>query len=109
MGKSGNKSGKSDGQKLEELKQKQAVLKARVEQLEARERAKERKQDLRRKILVGAFVLKEAEMEGKTAELYQEMDGFLSRNSDRVLFGLEARLNTNKGSENSKEKSQPIS
>jgi hypothetical protein len=74
--------------KLEVLKQKQAVLQARIEQVAAREKTRERKQDLQRKILVGTFVLEEAEREGKVAELYQRMDGFLRRNSDRVLFGL---------------------
>ena len=75
-------------QKLEGLKKKQAVLQARIQQMEAREKTAAKKQDLRRKILVGAFVLEEAERDGKVAELYQKMDKFLLRNSDRVLFGL---------------------
>lgn len=79
----------SDGkQKLEGLKKKQAVLKARIQQIEAREKTVTKKQDLRRKILVGAFVLEETEKDGGIAALYQKMDKFLTRNSDRVLFEL---------------------
>ncbi|HEY9757433.1 MAG TPA: hypothetical protein V6C97_19855 [Oculatellaceae cyanobacterium] len=89
----GSKSSKGDaGSKLEALKQKQAVLQARVEQLEAREKVREQKRDLRRKVLLGAYVLEEAAKagEGRVAELYQSLDGFLTRNSDRALFGLPA-------------------
>lgn len=81
--------GVSNGkQKLEGLKNKQAVLKARIEQMEAREKTIARKQDLRRQVLVGAFVLGEALRDGTVDELYRKMDKFLLRNSDRVLFGL---------------------
>lgn len=76
------------GEKLDGLKKKQAVLKARIEQMEAREKTLAKKQDLRRKILLGAFVLEEALRDDKVAELYQKMDKFLVRNSDRVLFNL---------------------
>ena len=75
-------------QKLEVLKKKQVLLKARIQQMEAREKTTTKKQDLRRKILVGAFVLAEAEKGGGVTELYQKMDKFLVRNSDRVLFDL---------------------
>jgi hypothetical protein len=85
----GNKVKKVKGtEKLDELKKKQAVLKARIEQMEAKAKTQERKQDVRRKILLGAFILEEAKKEGKVDELYQKMDGFLVRNSDRVLFNL---------------------
>lgn len=75
-------------EKLDGLKKKQAVLKARIEQMEAREKTLAKKQDVRRKILLGAFVLEEALRDGKVAELYQKMGKFLVRNSDRVLFDL---------------------
>lgn len=74
--------------KLEELKQKQAVLKARIEMMSAREKTITKKQDVRRKILLGAFALEQAKKDNKVAELYQKMDKFLTRNSDRVLFDL---------------------
>jgi hypothetical protein len=79
---------KKSSEKLDGLKKKQAILQARIEQMEAREKTRERKQDLRRRVLVGAYFLEQAAKDGKVAELYQEMDGFLVRNSDRALFDL---------------------
>jgi hypothetical protein len=38
--------------------------------------------------LLGAFALEQAKKDDKVAELYQKMDKFLIRNSDRVLFDL---------------------
>ncbi len=74
--------------KLEALKQKQAVLKARIEMMSAREKTIAKKQDVRRKILLGAFALEQAKLDNTVAELYQKMDKFLTRNSDRALFDL---------------------
>ena len=74
--------------KLEVLKQKQAALKAKIEMMTAREKTIAKKQDVRRKILLGAFALEQAKNDDKMAELYQKMDEFLTRNSDRVLFDL---------------------
>ena len=74
--------------KLEVLKQKQAALKAKIEMMTAREKTIAKKQDVRRKILLGAFALEQAKKDDKVAELYQKMDKFLTRNSDRVLFDL---------------------
>ena len=82
--------------KLDGLKKQRAVLKARIEQMEAREKTLAKKQDVRRKILLGAFVLEEALKADKVAELYQKMDSFLVRNSDRVLFDLPLLANGSK-------------
>lgn len=75
-------------EKLDKLKQKQAALNARIEKMEAAEKTKAKKQDVRRKILLGAFALEQAIKDNKVDALYQKMDKFLVRNSDRVLFGL---------------------
>ncbi|MBA4697779.1 MAG: mobilization protein [Legionella sp.] len=72
--------------KIEALKQKQQVLQARIQQLEAREKVKQRKQDTRRKILIGAYILDKAEKEGTLTALYQEMGNYIQREADKPLF-----------------------
>ena len=75
-------------EKLDKLKKKQEALKARIELMAAAEKTKAKKQDTRRKILLGAYFLEQAMKAGTVAEMYQKLDGFLTRNSDRVLFDL---------------------
>ena len=70
--------------------------KARKAQIEARKRATlakaQRAQDTRRKVLVGAVVLAKVERgEWPPERLAQLMDGALSRDDDRALFGLAPR------------------
>lgn len=74
--------------RLNQLKQKQQQLAARIQQLEASEKARERKADTRRKILIGAYYLDKARKENTLAELNQLMNEFLTRNADRILFDL---------------------
>jgi len=78
---------------LETLKKKQAQLKARIQAIEAREKTKWRKQDTHRKILVGAYFLDKAAKENTMEALRKELDGFLTRDSDRVLFNLPLKEN----------------
>lgn len=75
--------------KLEKLRAKESALQARIKALEAKERDEARRQDTRRKILVGAAVLHECEGdEAAQAKLLQLLDRFLSKPQDRQLFGL---------------------
>ena len=75
---------------LEKLLQKEAQLKAQIQQAKAAERALEKKRDTRRKILIGAAVMARVERgEWPEADLRLMMDGFLSRPNERVLFGLD--------------------
>jgi hypothetical protein len=74
--------------RIEELDAKINQLKARKAAEEARLRKKLKKDDTRRKILVGAYFLDQAERNGTTDELFKKLDGFLIRNADRELFGL---------------------
>ena len=78
--------------KLETLKAKKEQIEARIKNLESKERLKQKKQDTRRKILIGAMVL---EMLGKDHEakkkLTAQLDGFLTRPMDRELFGLQEK------------------
>lgn len=76
--------------RLEKLLQKEAQLKAQIQQAKAAERTLEKKRDTRRKILIGAAVMARVES-GKwpEADLLEMMDGFLSRQNERDLFGLD--------------------
>ena len=77
--------------KLEKLLQKEAQLKAQIQQAKAAERTLEKKRDTRRKILVGAAVLTRVERgEWPEADLKRMMDGFLTRQNERDLFDLGA-------------------
>jgi large subunit ribosomal protein L7/L12 len=49
-------------------------------------KVEERKQDTRRKILIGSYYLKRAKQEGRLDELCIEMLGFLTREVDRCFF-----------------------
>lgn len=73
---------------LERLKQKREQINARIQAAEARDKTMERKRDARRKILVGAYYLEQAQKENTMPQLNKFMDGFLTRNSDRKLFDL---------------------
>lgn len=87
--------GKIDKRVLE-LKKKKAQLEAQLSDLEKRQKEKNRKEDTRRKVLVGAYVLEMLESDGKditlnNSILKKELDRFLVRNNDRALFGLEPK------------------
>lgn len=75
--------------RLDNLKKKQAQLSAQIQALEAAEKARERKRDTRRKILIGAYYLDQARDQDQFNQLVQRMDGYLKRNTDRALFDLE--------------------
>ena len=78
---------------LDALKKKQAQLKATIQAIEAREKTKLRKQETHKKILVGAYFLEKAVKENTMEELLKELDAFLTRDSDRVLFDLPLKEN----------------
>jgi hypothetical protein len=73
---------------LERLKEQRAKLEARIQSAEARTKQADRKQDTRRKILIGSFYLDKAVQENKFDELKKLMNGYLTRDSDRKLFDL---------------------
>ena len=72
----------------ERLKQ----LKAQKQAVEAREKAKQkeqdRKDDTRRKILLGSMLLKDMENEEKKTKILAELSEYLTEDRDRKLFGL---------------------
>lgn len=77
--------------RLESLKKQQEQLKAKIQALEAAESSRERKRETRRKILVGAYYLDKIRAENKFNEIVTLMDGYLSRDADRLLFNLPLR------------------
>ena len=75
-------------QRIENLEKKIKRLRARKAAEETKLKRQAKKEDTRRKILIGAYYLNEAEKNDTVAELYRRMDGFLIRDNDRELFGL---------------------
>ena len=75
---------------LDVLKKKKEQLHARIQKIESLQKARERKRDTRRKILIGAYFIDKAIEEGGLDALFKKMDGYLKRKSDRELFDLEA-------------------
>lgn len=72
--------------KIDALKIKRERLQAQIQKLEASEKSRERKQDTRRKILVGSYFLDKAKEDGGIEPLYQLMGDYLKRESDKQLF-----------------------
>ena len=72
---------------LSKLLQKKEKIEEQIASTKARLKKKERLEDTRKKILVGAFFM-EVKYKGKEDELAKLLDGFLVREKDRALFGL---------------------
>ena len=73
---------------LEKLKQ----LKAQKQAIEARERTKQkeqqRKDDTRRKILLGSYLIKKMQNEANKEKIFVELNEYLTEDRDRKLFNL---------------------
>jgi hypothetical protein len=74
--------------RIELLKKKQAMIKAKIQTLQSADKSKERKMDTRKKILIGSYYYEKAKEANKLNEITVLMDGYLKRNFDRALFGL---------------------
>jgi hypothetical protein len=79
--------------RLQRLKEQREKLNTRIQATEARIKTSERKKDTHRKILIGAYYLDRAMKENKMDEIKAVMDGYLKRDGDRELFGLNALHN----------------
>jgi len=77
---------------LEKLKEQQAKLTARIQQMEARDKVAERKKDLRRKILVGSYYLDQVTQNNTWEDLQKIMETYLTRPNDRSLFDLSEKI-----------------
>ena len=76
---------------LEELRKKQSQIAARIQTLQTKEVHQKRKDDTRRKILAGSYILDKYEKSGMFERLVAELDKFLFKKHDRELFGLKVR------------------
>lgn len=75
--------------KISKLRDKQKQLAEQIRREEGRLKAKERKEETRRKILVGAYILDKASRDEQYKSwLVKGMEGFLTRADDRALFEL---------------------
>ena len=75
--------------KLEQLKQKQSALIARIKQEEAKQKTRTRKEETRMKILLGAMLLEEMKSSKKTnEEIRERLKIYLTKERDRQLFEL---------------------
>tara|TARA_B110000503_G_C6858099_1_gene293670 strand:+ start:87 stop:422 length:336 start_codon:yes stop_codon:yes gene_type:complete len=86
---------KNTRSKVEKLKGKQEVLKARIQLIENREKSKERKLETRKKILIGSYFLEKYQKDNEMKKLQDIMNEYLSRESDRKVFGLANNNNIN--------------
>jgi large subunit ribosomal protein L7/L12 len=76
---------------LDALIKKKEQLEARIQNIKAREAMQQRKDETRRKILVGSYILDKHQKAGSLEKLFSELDKFLFKPYDRELFGLEPR------------------
>jgi large subunit ribosomal protein L7/L12 len=80
-------------ERVAKLEAKQAQIKAQIQALNARDTAKERKDDTRRKVLLGGFVLAQMKKKGVGIQsMTYESERFIDTlkvDRDRVLFGLQ--------------------
>lgn len=84
---------------VENLEQKIAKQEDRLKQLKAQKQAvlarekkkvsdQQRKEDTRRKILLGSYLLKKMENEGNKEKILADLNEYLTEDRDRKLFGL---------------------
>lgn len=79
-------------ERLEAERKKLEEQKAKVARLQAKTRESERKRNTRRKVLAGALLLERVQTNPQIKEWFEtELEGFLTRESDRKLFGLEPK------------------
>ncbi len=75
--------------RLEELLKKREQLNAQIQKARAKESSQKRKEDTRRKILLGALMMQMMEKgELDKDKILKKLSGFLTRDLDRKLFDL---------------------
>ena len=77
------------GKKLDQLLKKREQLNAQIQKERNKQSQQQRKEDTRRKILLGALMMdlmKKGELDEK--KILKRLDGFLTKDIDRKLFDL---------------------
>ena len=87
--------------RLEKLRAKQAHLEAQIKDIEKREKVKQRKEDTRRKIIIGALVMTHME-KNKSSDFTRKVEAlvneYVTKPNERALFGLDPlEKNDNQG------------
>lgn len=80
---------------LEKLLKQKQQLEARIKSLTTLAAQKSRKEDTRRKILAGAYILHKHERENTLESFLQELNDFLVRPKDKALFKLPFNADSN--------------
>jgi len=81
--------------KLDKLNEKRAQLNAQIQAIKQKENQQKRKEDTKRKILIGGVVIKMLNSgEMPKDRLQQILDTHLVKDSDRALFDLQPRPKT---------------
>lgn len=76
-------------EKLQKLMEKKQKIQKQLNAIMARENKQKRKDDTRKKILIGSVVLAESKINEKTAEWLQKiLDKRITKDADRKLFDL---------------------
>lgn len=73
-------------EKIHALKEKEKQIKAKIAKLKAGDKAKDRKADTRKKILVGGFVLSLMEKDATAKALVEKCIASLKKDADKELF-----------------------
>lgn len=73
-------------QKIAKLAEKQKQIKAQIAKLQQADKAKERKADARKKILIGGYVLSQIEKDIAVKAVYEKCIASLKRDDDKELF-----------------------
>ena len=77
-------------QRLESLLRKREELNAKIQKIRSKEALQKRKEDTRRKILLGALLMQMMEKgELDPNKIRKQLSSFLTRDIDRKLFDLE--------------------
>ena len=75
--------------RLKKLQEQRARINAEISRVKAKEQQQKRKEDTRKKVLVGALILSKVEKgEWAREKLLESMDAYLERDHDRALFAL---------------------
>ena len=72
----------------ERLKQLKAQKQAKDAREKAKQKEQDRKNDTRRKILLGSYLLKKMEDEAEKTKILADLNEYLTEDRDRKLFGL---------------------
>lgn len=70
------------------LKQLKAQKQAVINREKAKQKEQDRKDDTRRKILLGSYLVKKMENENNKEKILADLNEYLTENRDRKLFGL---------------------